>query len=665
MNITQTDSEWARKLYVLPTGATEDTIKEFIRQRLSMFDLQNSRTRRQWLVNSAFSRGQQWSVLDSTEDRLINFKPSNEDRKLITDDMIGPWKKHIVANMTIAKPVWEVQPQSLQYDSIMTARTANDVLDYYWNEWKFAVQQIALSNYLTDFGNGIIYLRFCEDKMQSAVAEMPDGSIGYNDDGTPIIAFQPMRDVEASIHTPHCLVCPLDPRELDDKQWAGMRISREVGYYGEAYGDIGNTVTAEGNSWNSMYALRHLSREQRDEIPKTDSANEVFFYQKPCKTNTDGYFIIYANGVLLNADDNFEWPLGTMDTYPIIHAHGEIASGEFWARSSIEAQIPLQKYLNMLRSSEADNAENASHTKWFAHDLSGVEEISDMNEVVTWSGQYQPNVVTPAQVNLSPQIESIRSAIRDIQNYHGASMGSSVSGVRSDLHAQNLQEQDLLPLTVIDNLVSIAYSTMGEKILSMVAEGITDERTLSFVRDGRPVMIKNFKGAMINGAKKVRVTLSDTRLRSKGAVKQEVYQWFAAGMITDSMGQPDPQKAMKLLEFALPESVFDDMRIHTNQAYVEQYMMLQREVAKPYPWQNHMVHLKEHQDFMNTPQFMQLVEAAEKGDKDAGYVVQLFSAHMQATADMFKQAAPKPKPEAEQSGESEKSEPAKQPQSKE
>ncbi len=62
----------------------------------------------------------------------------------------------------------------------------------------------------------------------------------------------------------------------------------------------------------------------------------------------------------------------------------------FWARSSLESQIPLQRALNILVSSEVDNIDSMAHMKWGLPTSANVADIWNTNEVVEYEGSVPP-----------------------------------------------------------------------------------------------------------------------------------------------------------------------------------------------------------------------------------------------------------------------------------
>jgi len=643
--------------YVLTGKEPLPEIISHIEDKIRIYNEQNNATYRQWLLNAAFSRGQQWGVVDTTSNVFSALK-APEGLNYVTDDMIGPWKRAMVANLSIGRPTWQAVPKSLAADAIMSARTANDILDAYWDEWRFAEKEIAGNDFLMDFANFLIFIRYNEDEAEGEIVTDENDEPIYDDSGLPVKALVKIGKIAADIRPPHHLGCPLDPRDLDEKEWIFWRESRPLGYFRDKYGKLGEGVTPDSMQSVDEGSLDWISRGKRDGLHK-DTTNEFIFMQKPNDTAPDGLVIPYASGKLLEENrGKWRWQFETMTGYPVIHVHGEKSAGEFWARSSIETQIPLQRALNIIVSSMVDNVDNMAHMKWGLPTTAGVADIWNTSEVVEYEGVQPPHMLKVESLPqwISQERSDLKGAIRDIQSWHGASQGGAVSGVRSDLHAQNLQDQDMLPYTTLDNFKAAGWARMGDKILRIRAEKIPDQ-AMSFVRDGRPIVINNFKATMLDSVARINVKMTGTNMRSPGAVKQEIGDFFAAGLIVDPLtGAPDARKATELLEFALPGSVFEGMRMHSNQAYLENIEMFDGEAPIPYPWQDHATHLRVHYQEMNTPRFSELLKQAQPdangqpADEDASRITQLYVGHIQATAKLQQAAYAQlaPPPEAEQ-----------------
>ncbi len=568
-------------------------IESYIRDKIDMYHEQNNETYRQWLLNAAFAKGQHWGVIGTRTNVWQPLTPPS-GLNYVTDDMISPWISAMVANLSIGKPMWEAVPKSLAPEAIMSARTANDILDAYWDEWRFVEKEIEGNEFLMTFANFLIFIRYNEDEADGEIINDTDtGEPMFDNDGNVLKQRVKVGKVSGDIRPPHHLGCPLDPRDLDEKEWMFWRQARPLSYFAEKYGKLGENIVPETIEHRGETTLADISRGRDENRYREGNANEVLFMQKPSDSAPDGLVLPYVNGKLLEHNrDKWRWQFDDMTGYPVIHVHGKKSAGEFWARSSLESQIPLQRALNILVSSLIDNIDSMAHMKWGLPTSANVADIWNTNEVVEYEGALAPHMLkVEALPNWIPQTEaSLKASIRDIQSWHGASQGGAVSGVRSEVHADNLQEQDLLPLNTIDNLKGAGWARMGDKILRIYAEKMPDQ-SMSFVKDGRPIVIQNFKASMIENISRINVKMTGTNLRNPVAVKREIGEWYAAGLLVDPItGQPDARKATELFEFALPKSHFEQLRIHSNQAYIENIPMYDGIPPKPYGSSYHVIH---------------------------------------------------------------------------
>jgi hypothetical protein len=97
---------------------------------------------------------------------------------------------------------------------------------------------------------------------------------------------------------------------------------------------------------------------------------------------------------------------------------------------------------------------------------------------------------------------------------------------------------------------------------------------------------------------------------------------------------------MRLLEHAIPNSEYDNLRVHTDMAYnhIDRIMGGTDTPAFVAPWMNHKVHLQVEQDFMNTSDFMRLYDMAAAGDQSADGIIQAMIQHTQQHAQLLAQS---------------------------
>jgi hypothetical protein len=585
-------------------------------------------------------------VLHETDDRVIPVQQTN-GRKMITDDMIAPWKEHMIANLTSVVPSFECVPYNTDSQAVTAARLGSSLLRHYWEDWRFLVDYIIGCGYLIDFANFFVYLNYEENRLEVRSDPKTDPETGealVDEDGDPVYERRTVGDVTETIIPPQYVGCPLDPSPLDEKPWVFIRQWRPLDYFEATYGEDGKLVTPEEVTTNDSYHLDYISRHNRTGNAKQQirGAHEVIYLQKPSTLNPSGMVEVVANGKLLKNDP---WPYSKLMKFPLEHFHTMKASGEFFARSTIEQQIPLQKALNLLVSIIMENADDTAHPKVLIPQQAGVKSFSNVVENVFYNYPFAPTHLQPPPMPAYVQsmIQELKGAIRDKQNYHGASLGTSVSGVRSDAHAQNLQDQDLLPLTIIDNLLTASFERLGEKILLIAADKLTDERIITYTGKNKRMMIDTFRGSMLGDTRRVKVRMSNTWARSKGAATQNIMQMAQMGMIVDQFGMLDKTKVMKLMEFALPDGVFDDFRTHDEAARDNIDRVLNGQEPLPlFPWQNPKIHLDVYTEYLNSPEFLTLYEDSQKNEAVINALASMYQAAAGAYMQSLMALAPPP-----------------------
>lgn len=619
-----------------------------INSRREVYLEESRTTRRQWLQNAAFARSQQWSILHRTEDRLITLQEPGKKR-MITLDLIGPWKEHMIANMVTAQPKYEAIPANTDAEAVSAARLGTDILMYYWESWQFSLQYIELCGYLIDFGSAFIYLNYKEDFSRYVARELLDpetGEIILSDDGQPVTQKSAIGDINSTVLAPQNVFQPMTPTPFKDKPWVAIQQQQSLDYFTETYDD-GKDVLEEVIDYKNSYGLKTINSDSEYKQPA--SATEIIYFQKPSDINPEGMVVVTAGNVLLSRD---VWPYNKLLEYPIEHFSCRKESGEFYARSWIERQIPIQKLYNVVWSIITDNADDMGHQKLLRPNNSGIRTPSDLPEIIDYNPPYKPEYLAlpPMPQYIVDMLPMLEAKMRDVQNYHGASLGTSVSGVRSDIHAQNLQDQDMLPLTVVDNMMQATFESTGEKTLLITSEKLTEERIIQFVGENKRIMVRNFKGAMLQDTRKVKVRMTNAWMRSKGATEKTILQAYQMGAIADRFRQPDPGKLIRLLEFALPDSIFRDMQQSTEIAYHEIETILNGEMPMIFPWQDQKMFIEVLTEFMNSSQFIQIARKAQEKDSDALKIFQIFVEDVRQRTQIFTEAMKAIAPQQPQQG---------------
>ncbi len=596
---------------ILLKSDDDDRAIKLIKELTLRYRQETSQLRLKWLLCAAFVKGIHYAYLDRNTNTLVT-QQLEEGRKRSKTNRIGSWWWHMQARVSVSRPTWEVQPLDLSPEETSAAKGGTAFLQSHAQNISFELKRIKIANYLLTFGNAFSLVRSFTDKhrFQALPKYYADGTPEIDEEtGEQAVIRVPIRDVDSEIFLPHNLLTENDDTEIDDKWNIILSKWRGLDYYLNQYGAKGAKVKPENRSTDgSSYGLDIIS-DVKGASTQTEGANEIIYLQKPSELNPSGCIKIIANGVML---EKSEWPSDykNMSGYPIVHFRwGDPPAGEFWSRSPVEDQIPLVKDLDETLSIMMENASNMGHLKWMNPIGSGIKNISDLSgEFINYNPGYEPH---PSNVNSLPAYISrlpdlLIRELEDVQMFHSVSKGAGVTAVRSGVGINALQEEDSMPLNVIDVLMSNSYESFGKKILQVGANVLDEPRLISYIGEGRRRRIADFTNKMLNGAGDVKVRMTDTHLRNKGVTQNLIMELFTRGMITDSLGKIDQVHALKLLEFALPESVYDRNDKQREMAYDENELLLKGEAVTVEEWEFHFIHLEAHEEFFNSSEWKAL-----------------------------------------------------------
>jgi hypothetical protein len=125
----------------------------------------------------------------------------------------------------------------------------------------------------------------------------------------------------------------------------------------------------------------------------------------------------------------------------------------------------------------------------------------------------------------------------------------------------------------------------------------------TYSRDGLPE-VKHFKSESIDAGMRVRVQETTGLSRNRAQRQQQLTQLFQMGVITD------PETFAELLE--VPSSTFTpalahDIRLARN----ENLVLAEGTPIVPTSWDNHAIHLREHNNFRKSSEYLTLPDAAK------------------------------------------------------
>ena len=549
-------------------------------------------------LNISYFAGRQWVKVDRTSNQLIE-PPLEPWQVRYVANKIQPIVRTELAKLTKNKFAMYVNPATSDDNDIRAARVAEKVVE--WLEYELSLQELDRDNCMWGLCTGISFVKPFWNPQKGR--EFGDGDGGTMREG----------DVD-------CCVVPLFELKFDtscsswaDVPWVCHDKIRTLAYIKDVYGvdvaaESGLTAT---NLYESKLMSITTSGYGVSYRKMEDSAVVHEYWEKPTSTHPRGRRItvigdkvpLYEEDIGLGADDDTEREL---PFFPFFHIK---VPGRLIPTCVAEQLIPIQREYNKSRSQIIENK------NLFGNPIMMAPRGSLDEEPTNEPGQYieynpvggKPEYLTPPAMGSEAytNIELLDAEFEFVSGQHETSHGSTPAGVTSGTAIGYLQEQDDTKLgPTIANFISCKQKYM-RYLLKMVQKMYDIERTIRIAGDNKKVETVKFKGSDLTSID-VRVNEGTMYQTSKAAMQDFVIKMVQYGLLLPA-NERDRQLIMKVLEFGIIDDVYSEVEQDAAQAQAENDKFRQGDISPDVrDFYNHEAHVKEHNKFRKTEEYMQL-----------------------------------------------------------
>lgn len=548
---------------------------------------------RQWYSNLAFYFGRQWVAWKnggSPELNQMYEPPAPAWRVRLVSNRIRPLIRNELSKIVKEKPSCFVIPSSTEDDDIMAARAGEAIFEHLWRTMHMerTVRRSQFWNVIT----GNAFIKDWWDPNQ------PD----YNEEVKGRICAEPV--------TPFHLFAPdLQEEDIENQPYIIQVSAKSPDWVHTVYG---KEVAADSHAGVGVLEQQFLSAIGVENTAKDYVAVKEAWI-RPCRDYPDGAMIAIANDTLLARHDGWIFQHGE---YPYTK-FGHIPTGRFYTDSSIPDLIPLQKEFNRTRSQiiEAKN-------RMAKPQLLAPRGSVDPNKITSEPGliiQYTPGFTPPTPLPLTAlpayviqELERNITDMSDIVGQHEISKGQTPPGVTAATAISFLQEQDDTMLAGTIQSMEEGVEKIGRHFLSHVNEYWTAERKVRVVGDNGLYETFLFTQKSIKQNTDLKIEAGSAMPRSRAAKQAFIMELGKLGWI-------DPNRAMRYLDMAETGRLYEEMQTDMRHAQRENLRMAVGEQVPINNWDEHSVHIQEHNNYRKKQEYETLDPIAQ----------QLFEAHVQ------------------------------------
>lgn len=599
----------------------------WVREKFNRCKDLRAREEKQWNINLAFYNGNQW-VQFYTENApglagRLGVPVSARNRERQTINRIKPIVRTEIAKFTSQKPGATVIPATDEDDDILAAQAAEQV-------WISTSERRNLNEEYSDAifwmcitGNGFIKTTWnedLEDEDGNAVGDVEYGSVD------PYKIFVPdikLKDLQKQPYIIHAYAKPLDWLEL---------------HYADELADKKLSPSCREASSIQEEAF---ARPRGDDEKAFDSCMVYEIWIKPGHTKK-----LPRGGMLVLIDDlivevyNEGIPFEHGD-YPFAH-FGHIKREGFYRGSIVEDLIDLQRDYNKLRSQVAESRKKMAKPQLLAQkgSISAAKITNEIGVVVEYKPGTQPPQPMPLQnvpQYVLQEVEFILRDMEDISGQHEVSKGQTPQGVTAATAIAYLQESDDSFMLPSFKAVEFGFATVARQTLLLFTQYVTEERRVKIIGKDDAYSTELLSGADIKRATDIRIEPGSSLPQSKAA-----RQAFIMDLMTN--GFVDPNEGLEMLQIGGTQKLIDSIKNDKRQAQrenikfkrmtEEDFSLYEQEwtagmqemgaavdagggfvdpisgqplmpplIIPVNDWDNHEVHIEEHNRFRRTQEF--------------------------------------------------------------
>lgn len=329
------------------------------------------------------------------------------------------------------------------------------------------------------------------------------------------------------------------------------------------------------------------------------TVNEL--WMKPNRRYPDGVYCVWVSRDQLVEPDKFPYRHGRIPFTQIGQiprpASQHYASAVKYLRS---AQMELNKY----HAQRIMIREHFANPKWWIDSMLELEEDPNdaPNQILrgnSQNGTLRPEIIQPTSMGGGDEGAWIVDEMMNIVGQHEVSQAQVPGRVESAKAIEMLKEADVSRNAELMNTIKTAISEGFWQVL-MLAKQYVSEATIvqTYSREGVPE-VKRFKADNVKEGMRIRVTMGSGLARTRAAREDQLLNYWDRGIIRD------PEKMTELLELPTPEFV-SEAAYDTRLAKNENLIMVKGDAITPNSWDNHAIHIREHNAFRKTHEFFLL-----------------------------------------------------------
>lgn len=533
-------------------------LSKWIREQYRKCKAQLDPIKRQWYLNMAFEKGDQY--VDFVDNTLIKI-PAPEKRVRLVINRIRPVVRTEVSRMTTQKPAASVVPASNESRDMEAAKAAEAVFESLRQRLELEKEIRKAAWWCSVTGTAFIKTYWDPDYKQSTGVL---NDLGEEEEITGDHCFH-------AVSPFNVLVPILTEEEIEDQPYVLNVFTKPMEWVSTHYPELTKregwkpSVVTESEVMETQYLnLKGTTPE------KANSCLIIEAWIKPGNTTLmpkGGRVVLIDEEVVDIQSDGIPYDHGE---YPFAKM-GSIQTGTFYCASVIEDLIPLQREINRTRSQMAEarnlmakpgvfyRSNSIDPNKWTSATAQLIEVKPGMEFPQPIPLPQMPNYVTEFE-------DRYLSDVEDISGQHQVSKGQAPSGVTAGTAIQFLQESDNSYMATTHASLEDCIKKVARHSIQLAIQYWDSKRLVKYVGKNNQVSAKYLQDADLKGATDIRIEGGSSLPESKAARIAMFSDFMARGYLPVDQG-------LKLMNLASMSQYYELVDVDENQAIRENIAM--------------------------------------------------------------------------------------------
>lgn len=567
---------------------------------------------RQYWINRAFLKGEQWIYFDRIRDR-VNELPRDE-RVRTTVNKMWPSSRRLISKLTQRHLVFEVPPQTPDDAGILGSRVGKAVLEHACREqnWEALRLKQAWNGWLG--GTGLVAVDW-DGKAGTSLGIDPDTGKEF---GTGEVSLQALSIAEVATEP--------GTRDIERARWWIKVSTLPPATVKDMFG-LDRLPAADANMMLSPFQSKVLNSDSR-EVP-LELTLVLNYYERPSKTNPKGYVATVVGEDIV---EDGPWPFPWKDRLNVACLRETVVNDRWQGDTVFSAGVPVQTSYNASWSSIIEHLKLAGNARLGVTESSIdlIDEFTDTpGEVIPYAdGTEAPAYISPPQmpqwwVQMPGELAQV---LDDILGDNAVAKGQTPNNIESGLGLAILDEDDDTPVGMMAREIARCWSDIGTMVLKLYAAKVKETRVARASGVGAAPQVFRWTGKAFHGQTTAVVPTDAIIPRSPAAQEARALNFWDREII--------PRDPKVFAKFAQVPGLDDMMSVFDPQlakAQRENQDMSMGVPRIPDDFDDHKVHI----DAVNA---FRLSERYESSPAD---IRQLFDLHAQAHETLAAEAAAK------------------------